>query len=288
MTPRLFSPALDLKRFDEYLRGQITEQLRGAPEQLGQAIEHAVFVGGGRLRPALGLAMAYALGIGKSTQVLALCASVELVHSASLVHDDLPCFDDASLRRGQPSVHQKFGQPLAVLAGDALITMAFGLLAQTEDPQALTWVGPLARAIGPTQGLIAGQALECETGTVDRDHYHDAKTGALFALLGQGIAGLADADPEVWSQWGAQIGRIYQRCDDLSDQAPAHLTGKPPGQDQRHQRPAWAPTLSCGIQAIQKDLDTWLNQAPPCQTQIPLSTWTATFEQKVLHRLGIT
>lgn len=287
MTPRLFSPSLDLKRFEAYLRTYTAEQREGAPAKLAQAIDHALFVGAGRLRPALGLAMGYALGIGKSSAVLALCAAVELVHSASLVHDDLPCFDDADLRRGQASVHRKYGQPLAILTGDALIAMAFGLLAHAEDPQVLAFVGPLARAIGPSKGIIGGQALECEPGPIDRDPYHDAKTGALFALLGQGMATLAKADPQKWAAWGAQIGRIYQRCDDLSDQAPSERTGKPCGQDQRHQRPAWAPDLKTGVQILQQDLDSWLAATPPCLTKVPLSTWTATFEKKLLHRLGL-
>lgn len=286
MTPRPFSIEFELRRFEARLGELLDAQLGPqTPPRLAAAIRFAVFSGAGRLRPALGMAISHALGVARSHQVLTLCAAVELVHTASLIHDDLPCFDDASIRRGQPSVHAKFGEALAVLAGDALISLAYAVLASEHGPQTVETITLLAKALGPSHGIIGGQALECEPCT-EPDAYHDAKTGALFSLLGEGIAVLAGIDnPQRWGTWGAQIGRIYQRCDDLSDLAPIERTGKPPGQDERHARPRWAPPANA-LCALRTDLERWLQSAPPCTTRSPLSAWSAAFERRLLHRVG--
>lgn len=286
MTPRPYSNEIELRRFEAYFAEAIDLELgTTTPSQLDLAIRHAVFNGAGRLRPALGLALAHAMGVGKDQSALALCTAVELVHSASLVHDDLPCFDDAAIRRGQPSVHAKFGQAIAVLTGDALIAMAFSVLAR-KAPHSLAMVGPLAQSIGAARGIIGGQALECEPAPVNCDRYHDAKTGALFAVLTQGIATIAKSTETSWTQWGLQIGRIYQRCDDLADLAPAARTGKPQGQDKKHARPTWASAQS-GFESLQEDLEQWLASTPACSTRVPLIAWAAAFELRLRHRLGI-
>ena len=128
-------------------------------------MRYAVFPGGARIRPRLCLAVAAACGDDDPALADAAAAAIELLHCASLVHDDLPCFDDAATRRGKPSVHRAFGEPLAVLAGDALIVLAFETLARAPRaaPQRLA---PLllivGRAVGVPGGIVAGQAWECE------------------------------------------------------------------------------------------------------------------------------
>ena len=164
-------------RLEMALRDALGESARSGPPLLAEAMSYAVFPGGGRARPRLCLAVAEACrvdeGNGSATLdegnwsplVMAAAVAIELLHCASLVHDDLPCFDDADERRGRPSVHCMFGESLAVLAGDGLITLAFETVARagTEHPQR---IGPLvillARAVGSVDGLVAGQAWESE------------------------------------------------------------------------------------------------------------------------------
>ena len=138
---------------------------RSAPARLHDALIHAVFGGGARVRPRLTLAVARAIDAREpSPLTLASAAAVELVHCASLVHDDLPCFDDAATRRGRPTVHSLYGEACAVLVGDALIIAAFETLAQVQAPSSFFLV--LAQAAGAKGGLVSGQALELEDGPI--------------------------------------------------------------------------------------------------------------------------
>src|SRR3954452_16784827 len=125
----------------------------GCPPRLGAALRHAVFPRGARIRPRLCLAVAAACGDDDPTAADAAAAAVELLHCASLVHDDLPCFDDAPTRRGKPSVHRAFGEPLAVLAGDALIVLSFELLGRAialdGSRRGVELIGMLAAVAGP-------------------------------------------------------------------------------------------------------------------------------------------
>lgn len=286
MTPRPFTIQLELQRFEAHLREQVDTHLGSTtPSRLAAAIRYSLFSNAGRLRPTFGLALSHALGTGRHPAVLTLCSAVEMVHTASLIHDDLPCFDDADLRRGQASVHSKFGEALAVLAGDALITLAFAVLAAPQGLQTTALIAPLAQAIGPARGLIGGQAQESERTPINADQYHDAKTGSLFALMAQGLAMIGQESPEPWARWGGQIGRIYQRCDDLCDAAPAEKTGKPQGQDQRHARPQWT-NIQQGFPQLRQELDQWLASTPPCPTKAPLSAWAAALETRIIHRLS--
>ena len=155
-----------------------------------------------RVRPRLCHSVAAACGEDHPLATEAAGAALELLHCASLVHDDLPCFDAAETRRGRPSVHKAFGEPLAVLTGDALIVLAFQTLARIQcAPERLATLTLDGRAIGRRAlGIVAGQAWECEP-QIDLAHYHRAKTGALFAaatVAGAASAG-ADADRGGWS-----------------------------------------------------------------------------------------
>lgn len=212
----------------------------GCPPRLARAIAHAVLGGGGRLRPRLCLAVAHAAGVSDFDLPATAGTAIELIHCASLVHDDLPCFDDAPLRRGLPSVQRAFGEALAVLCGDALLLGAFDLLAEAAEREPLAGgrlVRLLARAAGTPAGMTAGQAWEGEP-EVDWRRYHDAKTASLFEAAVMMGALTAGDDPERWRALGLAVGRAYQILDDLRDHlgAPEAL-GKPAGRDADLGRP---------------------------------------------------
>lgn len=220
----------------------------GCPPRLVAAMRHSVFPRGARIRPRLCLAVAAACGDDHPDASDAAAASIELLHCASLVHDDLPCFDDADMRRGKPSVHRAFGEPLAVLAGDALIVLAFQTLAwgTAGAPHRLpALMLTIGRAVGAPRGIVAGQAWECEP-NADLSQYQREKTGALFAAATVAGAAAAGADGEAWRALGEQLGEAYQVADDLRDVAcDAADLGKPVGQDAAHGRPS--AVLSLGV-----------------------------------------
>lgn len=229
-----------LSRIEDTLQAAVARASEGAPRKLAAALRHSVFPGGARVRPHLCLAVAGACGDDLPVASDAMAAAIELLHCASLVHDDLPCFDGADLRRGKPSVHRAFSEPIAVLAGDGLIVLAFETLARAgvAAPERL---GPmmvtLCRAAGAPSGLVAGQAWESET-SPDLGAYHQAKTGSLFTAATLGGAMAAGADPGPWRALGDRLGEAYQVADDLRDVActPEEL-GKPIQQDESLDRP---------------------------------------------------
>jgi geranylgeranyl diphosphate synthase type II len=159
---------------------------------------------------------------GSGDQAVPMAAALELAHCASLVHDDLPCFDDAPLRRGRPTVHRLFGEAAALLAGDALIVLAFEAL--VGAPRSGDLCAILARALGSSRGIIGGQAWELER-EVNLDRYHRAKTAALFEAATAGGAVAAGHPPDRWRLVGRRLGEAYQLADDLGDlrDDPAHL-----------------------------------------------------------------
>lgn len=215
-------------------------QARGAPPRLAAALRHAVFPGGARIRPLLCLAVAGACGDRDPALAEAAAASIELLHCASLVHDDLPCFDDAPLRRGQPTIHVLFGERVAVLAGDALVVLAFETLARGAmlNPARLpALMQVLAGRTGMPLGIIAGQAWECEDYVALPD-YQRAKTGSLFAAATEMGALAAGASPAPWRAFGEHLGEAYQVADDIRDFAADETwLGKPTGRDVKLGRP---------------------------------------------------
>jgi len=247
-----------------------------APPRLSAALRHAVFPGGARVRPNLCLAVAVACGDDLPVLADAAAVAVELLHCASLVHDDLPCFDDAPTRRGRPSVHAAFGQPLAVLAGDALIVMAFDGLARA-GAAAPARLAPLltivARGVGMPGGIVAGQAWESEPRVVVED-YHRAKTGALFMAAVTAGAIAAGADPGPWRELGETLGAAYQVADDLLDAVCVQQDcGKPTGRDAALQRPSLVAELGLdGAYVRLQDLVAAAAAAiPPCDGAKALS-----------------
>jgi geranylgeranyl diphosphate synthase, type II len=241
----------------------------GAPPRLAAAVRHAVFPGGARIRPRLCLAVARACGEDRPALTDTAAACIELLHCASLIHDDLPCFDDAAVRRGKPSVHRAFGERLAVLAGDALIVLAFQTLARggVHAPDRLiALMDTLGSSVGMPFGIVAGQAWECEPFVALAD-YQRAKTGALFAAATMAGACAADVDRTPWRALGERLGEAYQVADDICDVAgdPDKL-GKPIGRDVALGRPSAARELglSGAVGRLRRLVDGAIDSIPAC------------------------
>lgn len=248
----------------------------GCPPRLAAALRLAVLPTSSRARPTLCMAVSSGVAGGLVEGAVDCAVAVELIHCASLVHDDMPCFDDAELRRGQPTVHRAFGEALALLAGDGLIVLAFDVLTWASTPAATgPLVAELAKAAGAARGLIAGQAWESEP-TVDVIAYHRAKTGALFGAAAALGARLAGADPGPWRAFGTSVGCAYQVLDDLADASGnASAMGKPVGRDALLARPS--AVESGDLRAARAKADQLLADAyasvPPCRDAVPIHRW---------------
>lgn len=193
------------------------------PVRLNDAVRYAVLSGGKRVRPVLVLSAAAACG-GREEAAMPAAVALELVHCYSLVHDDLPCMDDDDMRRGKPTVHKKFGEATAVLAGDALLTLAFGVLSELKGARAQAVVRLVADAAG-ARGMVGGQAVDIEYEGRELDiptleYINTHKTGALIAascragaLLGGGTASQVDR----LYRYGKEIGLLFQIVDDIMD-----------------------------------------------------------------------
>ena len=215
-------------------------QAGSPPGKLASALDYAVTPGGARIRPTILLSVAMACGDDKPNIADAAAVALELIHCASLVHDDMPCFDNADIRRGKPSVHKAYSEALALLTGDSLIVLAFEILARTapnNSDRMAQLVLTLARQTGMPGGICAGQGWESEA-NIDLSAYHRAKTGALFIAATQMGAIAAGQDAEPWTELGARIGEAFQVADDLRDALyDESVLGKPAGQDDLHGRP---------------------------------------------------
>jgi geranylgeranyl diphosphate synthase type II len=259
-----------MTRIEQALAGAVaTADTLECPPQLAAAMHHAVFPGGARLRPRLCLAVAAACGEDTGGLTDAAAAGVELLHCASLVHDDLPCFDDAPIRRGKPSVHKAFGEPLAVLTGDALIVLAFQTLvrgAATRPKRLVMLVETIGASVGVPAGIVAGQAWEGEPDAALSD-YQRAKTGALFAAATLAGAAAAGRSPTPWRTLGESLGEAYQVVDDIRDVAadPTEL-GKPVGRDEILGRPNAARQLGMtgALERLRVLVDAAVGSIPSC------------------------
>jgi len=251
---------------------------RGCPPLLKQALRYAVFPGGARIRPSLCLAVSMACGDCSPQIADAAGAAIELFHCASLVHDDLPCFDDAACRRGKPALHREFGEAMAVLTGDALIVLGFKTLngiSQTNLDAGAAITQQVCRAVDIAGGILAGQASELEDST-DTCEYRRCKTGALFeaaAVCGSLASG---APSEPWRLLGSMLGEAYQIADDISDVVASQQTlGKPVGRDIALDRPSVAREL--GVEPSMLLLRDTLRQAfdaiPACESRAELTSW---------------
>lgn len=241
-----------LKERQELVEGALEEYVprgNGQAARLWESMRYSVFAGGKRLRPVLVMAGAEAVG-GEAKQVLPAACALELIHTYSLVHDDLPAMDDDDMRRGKPTNHVVFGEATAILAGDALLTHAFSVLAQTRPPgsdavpRVLQAVDEVADAAGP-RGMVAGQqvdilseGMEVETETMEFIHRH--KTGALIRAAvrsGALLAGGNEAQLRSLTGFAEEFGLLFQITDDiLNVVGDAGQLGKPVGSDVARQK----------------------------------------------------
>jgi geranylgeranyl pyrophosphate synthase len=217
--------------------------LADAPPRIVEAMSYALLGGGKRVRPALVRLFAHAHGAGDE-HARSAAVAIECVHTYSLVHDDLPCMDDDDLRRGRPTCHKVFGEALAVLAGDALLTWSFELVARERAGAELASV--LARAAG-ARGMVGGQVLDLEsagarTTAADVARIHAGKTAALLGAaceLGAVCADAGAADRTRARTYGELLGRCFQAVDDVLDVTAASSTlGKTAGKDARQAKPS--------------------------------------------------
>lgn len=234
------------------------------PERVHSAIRWSLFAGGKRFRPALLLATGRTFGSENDDLLRPACA-LEMIHTYSLIHDDLPAMDNDKLRRGRPTCHVKFDDATAILAGDALQTLAFQTIAEDQrlSPELrVQLIAEIARAAGTPEGMVAGQAhdLDAESRDVtnaELESIHHRKTGALIraaARCGAIIAGTGPRELEAVTEYAINLGLLFQITDDLLDvTATAEDLGKTPGKDARS-RKATYPALY-GIEATHAQLE---------------------------------
>jgi geranylgeranyl diphosphate synthase type II len=243
---------------DAYLREKsalVNQRLEAILERpsdengLYAAMRYSLMAGGKRLRPILALAGAEAVG-GDPGAVLPFAAALELIHTYSLVHDDLPAMDDSDFRRGRPTSHKKFGEATAVLTGDALLTLSFEVMAA---PEALAGIDPrlvpkvvceVAKAIG-VEGMIGGQAADLRfmgrpPSPQDVEYIHQRKTAALIRVSAWGgavLGGGSEGQVEAVGRYGSCVGLAFQIVDDILDEiGDSDVLGKSAGSDQEAEK----------------------------------------------------
>ena len=235
--------AVHAGEIEEYLAGCLQD--RGIPKRLLDAMDYSLLAGGKRLRPVLVLVWGQMLG-AKKEALMPFAASLELIHTYSLIHDDLPAMDDDDLRRGKPSNHKMFGEATAILAGDGLLTEAFGLMAKAEAPaeDVVEAISLMAYSAGAC-GMVGGQDVDMDytgrddVGLDELKIMHSMKTGALIlsacksgAVLAKGTGATAD-DVRRASEYGRLIGVAFQIVDDVLDVVGDEASlGKPVGSDE--------------------------------------------------------
>ncbi len=220
----------ELDALESYLRSALHPMPHAALERFWESMFYSLLSDGKRFRPLLSILSARALGHPPRT-VLPLAAAVELIHTYSLIHDDLPMLDNDDMRRGRPTNHKVYGEAIALLAGDGLLTCAFSLLSQSPSPHAITAVHLLSEAAGP-RGMVGGQVMDIEMASAaSTGHYdlalleeiHRRKTGDLIRVSAEAAAVLCGATSEqrnALAEYGAQLGLAFQLADDIQDHSP--------------------------------------------------------------------
>lgn len=257
-----------------------------APDVLNQAMQYAVLGNGKRLRPLLVLASARAAGASESGMALRAACAIELIHAYSLVHDDMPCMDNDILRRGLPTVHVKYGEALAMLAGDALQTLAFEVLTPSDHTSLALQaklVALLARSAGAS-GMAGGQAIDlCHVGETlsesQLQHMHALKTGQLLSCAVS--MGMACATHELSQQqiaamtlFGRNMGLAFQIVDDILDVTEeSAVIGKTAGKDAQAGKPTYVSIL--GLEVAKQHTKTLYEQAMKALAQSGLQNTDA-------------
>ena len=240
------------------------------PASIHGAMRHSTFAGGKRLRPVLAMQAAATIAGELPRGIERLGAAIEMLHTYSLIHDDLPALDNDDLRRGKPTCHKAFGEAIAILAGDALQTRAFEVLAGLDAPPAavVQIVGLIANAVGTVEGMIGGQVLDLESEHLKPtpelvEAIHRAKTGALIrvsVVAGGVYAGATPDDVARLDTFGRKAGLAFQIVDDVLDRTvdSAHL-GKTAGKDQATEKATWPAVF--GIEQSKRDAAALIDEA---------------------------
>ena len=265
------------------------------PASLAEPMRYAVLDGGKRLRPLLVLAASQAVSGHDGAALRAACA-VELIHAYSLVHDDMPCMDNDVLRRGKPTVHVRYGQASAMLAGDALQALAFELLTPDDGSVPLAMQAQLCRMLARAaggQGMAGGQAIDLASIglAIDSGQLHEMhrlKTGAL--LLASVLMGAACGSPSpqalaALSDYGTAMGLVFQVVDDILDvTADSQTLGKTAGKDAAQDKPTFVSLM--GLQASRNYAQELLSQAQASlrHSQLPDTTALRALADKLVHR----
>jgi geranylgeranyl diphosphate synthase type II len=249
---------------------ELLPSVTAVPVSIHSAMRHSTFAGGKRLRPLLAYQAAVTLAGHLPAGIEKLGAAIEMLHTYSLIHDDLPALDNDDLRRGKPTCHVVFGEAIAILAGDALQARAFEVLAGLETPPAATVkiLGLVANAVGTVEGMIGGQVLDIESEhskpTAELvDAIHRAKTGALIrvsVVTGGIYAGASEDDIARLDLFGRKAGLAFQIADDVLDvtEDSAHL-GKTAGKDLASEKVTWPAVF--GIEESQRDAARLIEEA---------------------------
>ena len=252
---------------EDFLKGVFPEP-EGLSAEIISAMSYSLFAGGKRLRPILCMAGAESVG-GEAQEVLPVAGAIELIHTYSLIHDDLPVMDDDDMRRGKPTSHKVFGEAVALLAGDGLLTKAFHLMAGA-DPEhrlrpgaLLTVIGLIAEAAG-YEGMVGGQVvdIQSEGKAVDSStvqFIHTRKTAALIAasvVSGAILVGGEESQLKALTSYGQNIGLAFQVSDDILDiEGDSQALGKNVGSDERQAKTTYPAVLGLNrSKEIQRDL----------------------------------
>ncbi|MFP7493682.1 polyprenyl synthetase family protein [Terribacillus saccharophilus] len=258
------------------------------PDTLSESVLYSMRAGGKRLRPILMQAAFQSFG-GQGDKALPAAAALEMVHTYSLIHDDLPAMDDDDYRRGQLTNHKKFGEATAILAGDALLTRSFSVIGQADDmlpEEKVHLMTYLSEAAGAA-GMIAGQTLDMEAEDKEStlrelEQIHNLKTGKLLTYAIVAGAYLAGAKPEtieLMKQFGTYIGLIFQVQDDILDvTGDASVIGKPVGSDEVNKKSTYPKLL--GLEGAKAQMEKYVAQAFQCLEQ-------ANIKDSRLHELTI-
>ena len=255
----------------EFFRLAVEETLRGAvpadvPEPLASAMRYSLMAGGKRLRPVLLLA-AYNMEQKDITPALPFAAALEMVHTYSLIHDDLPAMDNDDLRRGKPTCHKVYGEGMAVLAGDGLLSLAFETMAQSGHPGAFAALRELALRCG-TRGMVAGQCADLTAeeagGSPELLRYiHRHNTADLLTapvVMGLTLAGAEETLVEAGRQYGQNLGVAFQIIDDILDVVGSEaVLGKHIGKDARENKCTWVSVY--GLERARRDAKLYTDRA---------------------------
>jgi geranylgeranyl diphosphate synthase, type II len=237
----------DTKREVDDCIGRLLPAETAEPATIHSAMRYSMFAGGKRVRPILILAAGESVGGDRET-LLYLGSCVEMIHTYSLIHDDLPALDNDDLRRGMPTCHKKFGEAMAILAGDALLTRFFELMVDlpgVEDSVRVRIIREIARATGTMNGMIGGQVVDLESEGQPvvasvLEYIHRSKTGALLTActrIGGIAASCTDRQLAALTAYGSNIGLAFQIVDDILDvTSSSEALGKTAGKDQKAQK----------------------------------------------------